>query len=173
MSGLIYREIHQNERVITVKMIQSIEATVINPNLFIRHSLWEIENLFDKDKYRLLGCYDGDMLIGMSILYLDITYLLKFYDLIKAEDALICEISWLVDENYRGRGIATALARHQFEYAKNVGYDYLFATAHDENAPSIKIIEALGLELIKRDEKFDGYNGREGYIRNVYVKKLR
>lgn len=57
------------------------------------------------------------------------------------------EIAWLFDKAYHGRGYATEAARAVMEFAfKKLRLPILYALVHQDNAPSIRVTDRLGMK---------------------------
>ena len=54
----------------------------------------------------------------------------------------------------------------QYEWAKELGYDYVISMAHPDNVGSLKSLEKLGLQYIKTATVANGH------LRDVYMKKI-
>ena len=74
------------------------------------------------------------------------------------EHAPDVEIAWVFSKNYRGRGYATEAARAVAAFAlARFRLPVLYAIIHEDNAPSIRVAERLGM---KPSGKIHAY-GRE------------
>lgn len=68
------------------------------------------------------------------------------------------EIAWVFSKDYRGRGYATEAARAVAAFAfEKYGLPVLYAIIHEDNTPSIRVAERLGM---KPSGKIHAY-GRE------------
>lgn len=129
----------------------------------------QLDRFFDEEYSYLYGAYDGDKLIAMTQLFTTKEIEDSYYDILNIERTKsICEVGgFLVFVSYRNQGIMSKLAKMQYDLSINLGYDYIISTAHPDNIESNKILKKIGLELI------DTIETESGYLRNVWVKKLK
>jgi L-amino acid N-acyltransferase YncA len=64
--------------------------------------------------------------------------------------AHVANAGYLVASEFRGRGVATALAEHSFEEAKRNGFDAMLFQLVLESNPSRRLWERLGFEQVGR-----------------------
>lgn len=104
----------------------------------------------------------------MAQLYVDQEMLKEFKEVLGISNYKVCELGGnLVLEEYRGRGIMSTLQKSQYDLAKELGFDYIISMAHPDNIGSNKVLEKIGLEYIKTATVSNGY------LRNIYIKKLK
>jgi ribosomal-protein-alanine N-acetyltransferase len=63
------------------------------------------------------------------------------------------ELSWLLSTAYWGRGLATELGQVSIEYGvMNLRLARIFATAYRANQASVRVMEKLGMRLVRADD---------------------
>ncbi len=68
-------------------------------------------------------------------------------------DGITGELSWLLSTAYWGRGLATELGRASIEYGiVNLHLARIFATAYRANHASVRVMEKLGMRLVRADD---------------------
>lgn len=68
------------------------------------------------------------------------------------------EIGWRLAPEYWGQGLATEAAQAVFKHGMaTLGFQRVIATVHAANVASIRVIEKLGMTLVKRSDR----DGRE------------
>lgn len=79
----------------------------------------------------------------------------------------VAEVSYYVDYEYHGRGIASALMKHGVEFCKNTGLRILVAILISENEESIGLLQKFGFEESGRITEAIHYDGI--YRDHVYM----
>jgi RimJ/RimL family protein N-acetyltransferase len=49
-----------------------------------------------------------------------------------------------IPKEHRGKGLGSMAHKHRLEHIKQLGYDYVMCTVHENNEPQIKILENNG-----------------------------
>jgi len=63
------------------------------------------------------------------------------------------ELSWLLRTDYWGRGLATELGQASIEYGlTNLRLMRIFATAYRANLASVRVMQKLGMHLVRADD---------------------
>jgi RimJ/RimL family protein N-acetyltransferase len=90
------------------------------------------------------------------LIHADDSRLIAFCGFVESDDGP--EIGWRLGADYWGRGLATGAARtvlkHGFE---TLGFQRVVATVQAPNRASIRIVEKLGMEFVRRFQRI----GRE------------
>ena len=60
----------------------------------------------------------------------------------------------LVDPHYRGQGIGKQLGKIRVDWAKSLGFRYLFSTVHPDNTASMRLLTGLGMNKIAQKPMF-------------------
>lgn len=66
------------------------------------------------------------------------------------ERGLQGELAWMITAPHQGRGYATEAGRALVEVGRRLGLARVFAVTHPDNAPSIRVMEKVGLSLVGR-----------------------
>jgi len=82
------------------------------------------------------------------------------------------EISYYVAEDFRRRGIGSALIKHAISQCERLGIKTLFALLLDSNTPSVRILEKFGFTRWGHMPNVADFGGREcGHL--VYGRRVR
>ncbi len=58
------------------------------------------------------------------------------------------ELAWMIAAPHQGRGYATEAGRALVEFGRRLGLARVFAVTHPDNAPSIRVMEKVGLTRV-------------------------
>lgn len=68
-------------------------------------------------------------------------------------DGITGELSWLLGTDYWGRGLATELGQASIEYGvTKLRLARIFATAYRANHASVRVMQKLGMHLVRADD---------------------
>ena len=71
-----------------------------------------------------------------------------------APNGITGELSWLLSTDYWGRGLATELGQASIEYGvTKLHLARIFATAYRTNLASVRVMEKLGMHLVRADDE--------------------
>ena len=164
-----FKKIEESDKIQVFKLIDTVINDLDRKEFFIPYSEEEKKEFFNNNYSHLYGGYDGNKLVAMSQLIVDNESIEEYYDILnikKSEN--ICELAgYLVLKEYRKKGIMTKLSKMIYKLASELEFDYAIATAHPENISSNIVLKKTGLEL------FDTIITSSGYLRNIYLKKLK
>ena len=79
----------------------------------------------------------------------------------------VVEISYYVDFDYRGQGIASALMEHGLQFCRESGYRIAVAILVSKNQPSISLLEKFGFSEAGRIP--DGLNFNGEFCDHLYM----
>lgn len=72
---------------------------------------------------------------------------------IESPNGITGELSWLLSMDYWGRGLATELGQASIEYGvTNLRLGRIFATTYRANRASVRVMEKLGMRLVRVDD---------------------
>lgn len=73
---------------------------------------------------------------------------------VESPNGVTGELSWLLRKDYWGRGLATELGRASIEYGlTDLCLTRIFATAYRANRASVRVMEKLGMHLVRADDE--------------------
>ena len=165
---LVYKKIEEKDKEQLFKLIDTVLGGLPDQSYFIPYEQWELDSMFDEVNYApLYGAYDGEKLVGIAQLYVSQNMLEDFKKEFGLTEYKVCELGGnLVLPEYRGLGITTKLQTMEFNFAKELGFDYIISMAHPDNIGSCKTLERVGLEFVKETKLSNGF------LRKLYMKKL-
>ena len=155
---------YQNQlRVLVKTTIQNL----INPEWLIALTDNEIDNIFENKNVLLYGAFENEKLLAISGLFFDESDYIDIVKLLGIENKKVSEIAeCMTFPEYRGNNYMLKINRVIIEKAKELGVEYLIATAHPDNIASNTSLTKLGM-------KCSGQMQRYGkYLRNYYVMKI-
>lgn len=139
-------------------LIKTVKNDVLNPEMLIVLTDDEIDNVFNNDKAVLYGAFEGEKLVAISGLFFDESDYTEIMQLLKIENNKVAEIAeCMVLPEARGNDLMFKLNQKLLIEARNLGFEYVIATAHPENVPSKKSLQKLGMKemvTFKRYGKF-------------------
>lgn len=79
----------------------------------------------------------------------------------------------MVDQNYRGRGVAQELLEYVIEMIQQKPYDQIIIRVWDKNIPAVSLYQKLGFEEVDAiyQTKLDKENKQPFEMRKLYMKK--
>lgn len=160
---LLTRKSHQKLK----DLITTVDQYLNNPEMLIVLTKEEIENIFNNKNAMMYGLFENDELVSISGLFFDES---DFYDIVKLlniENTKVAEIAECMTlPKARGNNYMLKINQVLLNRAKELGVDYLIATAHPDNISSNKSLTKLGMQC-------NGQFYRYGkYLRNYYVIKV-
>ena len=147
-----------------------ISVTVQNlekPEWLITLSDKEIENIFSNPKAIIYGAVEGEKLLAISGLFFDETDYQDIMKLLNIENNKVVEIAeCMTHPTARGNNLMLQINSILIQKAKQLGFEYIIATAHPDNIASNKSLQKLKMTS---DVQFFRYGK---YIRNCYLLKI-
>ena len=167
MLDIVFKKIPREDEKQLRNIIEVVLGAIERPEFFIPYEEWEMKKMFEEDYAPLLGAYDGNKLVAMAQLYVDQQMLKEFKEVLNIADKRVCELGGdLVLPEYRGQGLMFEMIQIQYEWAKEMGFDYIISMAHPDNIGSLKSLEKLGLKYVKTA------NVANGHLRDIYMLKI-
>lgn len=123
---------------------------------YMKSLSWDKDNMYSMDKengvewllQKMIGVYDEDQLIALGCVR-------TYYKIEKKK--YYAELSSIVHNLYRRRGIADHLLKEMLEYCKELNIDIVKVYILEKNIASISQIEKNGFELVLKDNKIRTY----------------
>ena len=147
-----------------------IQITVKNlekPEWLITLSDEEIENIFDNPKVVMYGAIEENKLLAISGLFFDETDYLDIMQLLRIENYKVAEIAeCMTHPSARGNNLMLKINSIIMQDAKELGFEYLIATAHPDNISSNKSLSKLGMQNHSQIHRYGKY------LRNCYIIKV-
>ena len=159
-----FRILNQQDKTALDNLIHEIESCLPDKEWWLPILETAYNHFFDKEWTMFCGAFDKDKLVGASALFFNPFEYAQSLEQINIVSNHVAEIGrCMVLPDYRGHHLMTRMNKFLLNTnTKNI--DYFVATAHPENIPSIKSLEALGFE--KR-----GCFTKSGFQRNIYAMK--
>lgn len=162
-----FRKIPKSDEQQLRNLISNVMNGLERKEFFTPYDESELKEIFNEDIALLLGAYDGDKLVAIAQLYIDQNMLSELKNILNVEDKLVCELGGnMVLTEYRGNNIMYKMQSLLYNKAKTMDFDYITSMAHPDNIASCKSIEKTGLKYGKTTTVANGY------LRNIYLKKL-
>ncbi len=140
---------------------------ITNPKWFIPLDPSNIDNIFDLNICNIYGIFDNDKLLAISGLFWDESDYQDIKQLLNIQNAKVAEIAECITiPQARGNNYMLKLNQLLVQKAKELGYQYLIATAHPDNIASNKSLQNLGMTSNKQFYRYDKF------LRNIYCIKL-
>ena len=141
---------------------------LVNALWFMPFSEENLKNTFDENSsLTVYGAKVDGKLACVSVIDKDDNEWLELCDAIGIKSENVAEIGGSMTlPSYRGQGLMTMVNQKLIEVSKEMGLEYLVATAHPDNIASNKSLAKIGMECktqIMRAGK---------YLRKVYMMKL-
>lgn len=108
-----------------------------------------VKGMIEKDRFYIIGCFDGDTLCGVSSLDYKCGKLIGKIDF-PSECNLdsIVEIGFnMVHSKYRGQGIMKLMVGYLLDKIETDGYEWAFSKVHKDNFASSKSLIKNGFEV--------------------------
>lgn len=178
-----FRILDEKDRSQLEELVNIIEANLPDKKWWLPISEESRRDFFNKEKTYFIGAFDGEKLAAACGLFLDENEYYEEIEAIKkacgeetfsitASDSYrvitdVAEIGrCMVKPEYRGQGLMYRINMKLVELAKEMGMEYIVATAHPDNLPSNGSFIKMNMEN-KCTKMLWG-----GYLRNVYMMKL-
>lgn len=148
-------------------MFKTIVEGLPSKDLLIVPTEEEIECIFKNCKCEFWGLFDKNNLVAVSSLSVDNDDFFEITRLLGIEENRVAEIAECMTlPEARGNNFMLRINEKLLDRAKDIGVEYLVATAHPENVASNKSLGKLGMEC-------KGQFMRYGkYLRNYLVMKI-
>ncbi|MCH5160131.1 MAG: GNAT family N-acetyltransferase [Clostridiales bacterium] len=76
-------------------------------------------------------------------------------------DEFSCELGWVLDKEYHGRGFATEAAQELVRFAKSLGAKEVIAHCDTRNMASRRVMEKLGMKFVlEQDRQYSDERGK-------------
>lgn len=162
----VVRKLEKRDKEQLENLIDEITNNLENEYFWLTINDESRSHFFDESWTYFLGMFDGDKLIATAGLFLNENEYLESQSLLKLEKYKVAEIGRaMVSPEYRGRGMMKIITEELVSEAEHRGIEYLLATAHPSNMPSIKSLESIGM---KKEAYFVK---NEFFERNIYLMK--
>ncbi len=157
-----------NKHLESLKQIINIALKNIqDPNWFIPLDPDNIDKIFDLNICAIYGIFDNDKLLAISGLFWDESDYHDIKKTLNISDKKVVEIAECITlPEARGNNYMLTLNKLLLQKAKEMGYQYIIATAHPDNIASNKSLTKLGMTTSNQILRYDKY------LRNVYSIKL-
>ena len=139
----------------------------VDPSKLIIIPQDQIDTIFDSDTTIIYGVVQQNNLLAMSGLFWDESDYLDIKHLLNIPHTKVAEIAeCLVLPQARGNNYMLKLNQQLLSKAKQLGFEYVIATAHPDNIPSHTSLIKLGMTVGKQFYRYGKY------LRNIYYIKL-
>ncbi|MBQ8425139.1 MAG: GNAT family N-acetyltransferase [Clostridia bacterium] len=148
-------------------LINIVSSSLPNPEWLIVMTNDEINNVFENKNALLYGIIENEKLLSISGLFFDESDFLDIEKLCDIKGSKVAEIAECMTlPEARGNNYMLKINNSLLKKAKELGYEYLIATAHPDNTASNHSLQKLGM-ICK------GQFYRYGkYFRNYYLIKI-
>lgn len=164
---ITFKKIPESDKNQLMNLINIVIGGLEKAEYFIPYEQWELDSMFDESYAPLYGAYDDKKLVAMAQLYVQQDMLKEFKEVMNISKHRVCELGGnLVLPEYRGLGITTTLQTMLLDLAKDMKFDYILSMAHPDNIGSLKTLEKVGLQFLKREAVANGH------LRDIYIKSL-
>lgn len=128
------------------QLIEKISINLENEFFWLPITDESREHFFDDKWTYFLGMFEKEKLIAAVGLFLNKNEYEESAKKLQLQDKNIAEIGRaMVLPEYRNNGYMKQITKELVKYAEGHGIKYLVATAHPQNIPSQKALEALGM----------------------------
>ena len=151
-----------------LKEIVNITANnLANPEWLIVMTNEEVENVFENQNVIMYGVTENKELLSISGLFFDESDFLDIEKLCAIEGCKVAEIAECMTlPEARGNNYMLKINTALLAVAKELGFEYLIATAHPKNTASNHSLQKLGMQC-------KGQFYRYGkFLRNYYLIKI-
>lgn len=125
------------------------------------------DNFFNEDWTHFYGLWDGGKLVGAIALFYNENEFGESVEELGGLEGKIAEAGRLmVHPDYRGQGLGNKLMEELVKVADGQQLDYLVATVHPTNTPSLCVVRYAGFE-----QKLT-FTKDNGYLRHVFVYEM-
>ena len=108
----------------------------------------EIENIFENDMVDYWGVFENEKLLAISSLAFDESDFIEIVKLLGIENAKVAEIAECMTlPEARGNNYMLKINKILVQRAKEMGVEYIIATAHPENVASNASLQKLGMSI--------------------------
>ena len=167
---MIYRKISQSDAVQLSLLIKEMNDNLVDKSWFLtmESDLESVKKMIDKERFYILGAFNGEELAGITSLDYKNGKLPEKY-----EFPDWCNISEMVEVaftivalKYRGQGLMFKLLQEIEKIAIDQGFKFACCTVHNDNYPSKKNLIKDGFEYYK------SIGQNTDFPRNIMLKKL-
>ena len=160
---LLSKDYQDDLRNLVKTTIQNLQ----NPEWLIALTDIEIDNIFDNNQVILYGAIENDVLLSISGLFFDKSDFLDIVKLLGIENKKVAEIAeCMTFPEYRGNNYMLKINQVLLKKAKELGIEYLIATAHPDNIASNTSLSKLGMKCSGQIQRYGKF------LRNYYVIKI-
>ena len=126
-----------------------------------------IDGICDNDNLLMYGAMREDQLLSVSGLFFDTTDYVDVAQMCGIDESKAAEIGECMTlPQERGKGYMFRINKELCQKAKELGYEYVIATAHPDNKASCGMLEKLGLKCMGQIMRYGKF------LRNCYMMKL-
>ena len=148
-------------------LINNISTALTNPEWLIVMTNEEIENVFENKNVIMYGITENEKLLSISGLFYDESDFLDIEKLCNIEGSKVAEIAECMTlPEARGNNYMLKLNNSLLLKAKELGFEYLIATAHPDNTASNHSLQKLGMVCMGQFYRYGKY------LRNYYLIKI-
>lgn len=127
----------------------------------------ELENIFENERIDYWGVFDNGKLVAISSLSFDKTDFFEIVKLLGLEQNKVAEIAECMTlQEARGNNYMFKINNVLVKRAKEMGFEYLIATAHPDNIASNSSLKKLGMKVAGQFYRYGKY------YRNYLVMKI-
>ena len=165
--NMIMRKLQAHDKQQLNALLKDTENHLPQPEFWLPVQQKAYDHFFNDKWTYFAGAFCDDKLIGAAALFFNEFEWGQSKKLLNLTSNSIAEFGRaMVQHNFKGKGIMSALSIHLLEQARNLNIKYILATVHPNNIPSKKILQKMGLEQQAECTK------ECGYVRSVYAMKL-
>lgn len=149
------------------ELVRVTVSELSNPNWLIALTDKEIDNIFETQNALVYGAIKNDKLLAISGLFFDESDFIEIVKLLNIENKKVAEIAECMTlPEARGNNYMLKINTELLAKAKDLGFEYLIATAHPDNIASNTSLKKLGMTCSGQFYRY------EKYLRNYYILKL-
>lgn len=145
-------------RQLTNDDIEEFSALIIDMYAHLENLEWfspmpydyeNVKNMINKDRFYIIGAFEGDTLCGVSSLDYKCGKLIGKIDFPKdCNTNSLVEIGFnMVHSEHRGKGIMKQMVEHLLNKITNDGFEWAFSKVHKDNFASSKSLIKNGFEI--------------------------
>lgn len=145
-----FRRITQTDTQKVADLINEMNENLPNPAWFLTMSgdLSHVSKMIDKERFYIIGAFEGDDLAGIASLDYKNGKLPEKYTFPSWCDInKLVEFSFsIVSLKYRGKGVMFKMLEEIYRIALSQGFKFACCTVHNDNYPSKKNLLKIGFE---------------------------
>lgn len=166
---IVVRELNREDHKAVCALIKTVESALANNDWFIPMPETALTHMFDENStLTVYGAEVDGVLAGISLIdsdVLELSDLANALNLPKDQRGAELGVSMVLPE-YRGQHLMRVICEKLVSVAREMGFDYLVASAHEDNLASDRTLLKLGME---RKAKLVRHGS---YARNAYHMSL-